>query len=90
MSIGFPEDLSFPVIRKKVEEIWTEVLGVTEGQEDASFFELGGESVTASRIVARVEDELGVWVEVGDIFEDDPTMEEFVRTVAARANVAQL
>ncbi|WP_329087321.1 MULTISPECIES: phosphopantetheine-binding protein [unclassified Streptosporangium] len=90
MSLGFPEHLSFPEIQKKIEEIWTGVLGVPEGQEGAPFFELGGESVGAARIVARVEDELGVWIEVGDIFEDDPTMAEFVRTVAARANVAQL
>ncbi|GIH75492.1 phosphopantetheine-binding protein [Planobispora longispora] len=89
MSIGFPENLGFPVVQKKVEEIWTEVLEVTEGQEDASFFELGGESVAAARIVARVEDELGVWIEVGDIFEEDPTMTEFIRTVAARADAAQ-
>ncbi|XVQ84307.1 phosphopantetheine-binding protein [Microbispora siamensis] len=90
MSIGSREDLSFPEIQKRVEEIWIGVLGVTEGQESVPFFELGGESVAAARIVARVEDQLGVLVEIGDIFEDDPTMAEFVRMVAARAGVAQL
>lgn len=87
MSIGSPEGMSYPEIQKKVEEIWTEVLSVAEGQEDASFFELGGESVAAARLVAKVEDSFGVVIEIGDIFEDDPTMAEFVQTVAARANV---
>lgn len=89
MSTGFAQDLSFAEIKEKVEQIWTGVLGATEEDRDAPFFELGGESVAAARIVARVEDELGVWIEVGDIFEDDPTLAEFVRKVAARANVAQ-
>ncbi|HEV2780622.1 MAG TPA: phosphopantetheine-binding protein [Actinophytocola sp.] len=69
----------------KVEEIWRDVLSVSDGQEDASFFELGGESISAVRLVSRVEDELGVQVDVGDIFEDDPNLASFVNTVVARA-----
>jgi len=90
MSIGYPEDISLPAIEKKVEEIWTDVLEGAKEQRDATFFELGGESVSATRIVTRIEGELGIWIEVGDIFEDDPTLDDFIRTVAARASVAKL
>jgi acyl carrier protein len=72
-------------IEEKVEEIWKDVLSVPYGQDDASFFELGGESISAVRIVSRVEEELGILVDVGDIFEEDPTLPVFIDIVAARS-----
>lgn len=77
-------------LEKKVEEIWKNILNVPDGMEDSSFFELNGESISALRIVSRVEEELGVAVDVGDIFEDDPNLREFTRSVAARADESSL
>jgi hypothetical protein len=37
------------------------------------------------RLVSRVEEELGIWVEVGDIFEEDPDLAAFIRLVQVRA-----
>jgi acyl carrier protein len=70
---------------RRVEAIWNEVLDVPAGQSGGTFFELRGESISAVRLVSRIEDELGVLVEVADIFEDDPDLETFIRQVVAGA-----
>jgi acyl carrier protein len=75
-------------IAQKVEEIWRAVLTVPDGQEDATFFELGGESISAVRLVSRIEEELDIWVDVGDLFEDDPNLATLVQTVTAKAEDA--
>ncbi|GAB1511528.1 phosphopantetheine-binding protein [Actinophytocola sp. KF-1] len=75
-------------ISQKVEQIWREVLDVAEGQEDATFFELEGQSISAVRIAARVEDEIGVQVDIGDLFED-PDLATFVRDVVAKVDIAR-
>jgi acyl carrier protein len=72
-------------IARKVEEIWRAALTVPAGQEDATFFELGGESISAVRLVSRIEEELGVWIDVGDLFEDDPNLAALVQSVTAKA-----
>jgi acyl carrier protein len=69
---------------KQVEEIWRDVLGMPDGRHDATFFELQGQSISAVRIVTRIEDELGVSVDVGLLFED-PDLKTFAREVVARA-----
>ncbi|MDL4817184.1 phosphopantetheine-binding protein [Actinomadura opuntiae] len=55
--------------------IWEEVLGVSVGDHD-SFFELGGDSLTAARILARVRKSSGISLTILDIF-DAPTLAEF-------------
>jgi acyl carrier protein len=71
-------------IERRVTEIWRDVLGARPGQDDATFFELSGQSIAAVRITARVEDELGVLVDVGELFED-PDLPGFVAIVLANA-----
>lgn len=72
-------------VESKVTEIWTAVLNVPSGGEEATFFELGGESIAAVRLVTRIEDGLDVLIDVGDIFEDDPTLAQLISTVTAAA-----
>ncbi|WP_222719952.1 phosphopantetheine-binding protein [Actinokineospora xionganensis] len=72
-------------ICQQVEAIWNDVLNVRSGQEEATFFELGGESISAVRLVSRIEDELEILIDVGDIFEDDPTLSALISTVTAKA-----
>jgi acyl carrier protein len=75
-------------IAQKVEEFWRAALTVPDGQEDATFFELGGESISAVRLVSRIEEELGIWIDVGDLFEDDPNLAALIRSVTAKAEDA--
>jgi acyl carrier protein len=75
-------------IDRTVEAIWKDVLTVPSGQEDDTFFELGGESISAVRLVSRIEEELDVWIDVGDIFEEDPNLAALIRTVVAKAEEA--
>jgi len=76
-------------IEQTVEAIWKDVLTVPSGQEQATFFELGGESISAVRLVSRIEEQLDVWIEVGDIFEEDPNLAALIRTVVAKAAEAE-
>ncbi|MCF6469944.1 acyl carrier protein [Nonomuraea sp. MG754425] len=81
-------ELSFSVIREKVGEIWNHVLDVPDGMEDATFFDLEGESISAIRLVSRIEEELGVTIDVGDIFEADPNVEALAERVALEAQLS--
>lgn len=86
MSGDLAEKTGLLLIEEKVSAIWNELLGAEAArQEDATFFELSGESISAVRMVARVEEDLGVLIEVGDIFEEDPTLSSFIGLVAERA-----
>jgi peptidyl carrier protein len=75
-------DLSPAAVEKHVEEIWRTVLDMPEGRSDLTFFDLQGQSISAVRIVARIEDELGIVVDVGALFED-PDLTTFTRAVLA-------
>ncbi|WP_169979396.1 MULTISPECIES: acyl carrier protein [unclassified Microbispora] len=88
MSGNHPGELVLPVIEAKVAEIWKQVLDVPDGSEDATFFDLEGESIAAVRLVSRIEEELGVSVDVGDVFEEDPNLDALVRMVAGKAAVS--
>ncbi|NEA30518.1 acyl carrier protein [Streptomyces sp. SID13031] len=65
----------------QVRRIWSEVLGV-ECEPATTFFEAGGNSLAAFRILARVEAEFGVRLEVYELFED-PSTAEFAELVSA-------
>ncbi|QVJ02389.1 hypothetical protein KGD82_07485 [Nocardiopsis eucommiae] len=69
-----------------VEHIWNEVLGVSSEKADSTFFELGGQSISAMAIVSRIEEELGLEADLGDLFED-PDVRTFARIVSAKTVV---
>lgn len=68
------------VIRGQIREIWSEVLTVP-CPPDGRFFALGGHSLAAFWIVARVEQDYGVSVDPADLF-DDPRADQFADRVA--------
>lgn len=60
-------------VEETATRIWTEILRPAAGHEEHTFFALGGQSVSAMRIVARVESELGAELDIRVLFEDpDP------------------
>jgi non-ribosomal peptide synthetase component F/acyl carrier protein len=68
--------------------IWAEVLGVDAPDVDDDFFALGGNSLLATQITARVADVLGLEVPLDALFEA-PTLGEYAEQVrAARPAVA--
>ncbi|MDL4775354.1 MULTISPECIES: phosphopantetheine-binding protein [Thermomonosporaceae] len=65
-----PDDLN-----SRMRQIWEEVLKAPIGA-DETFFALGGDSLSATRIVTRVRERLGISLSVLDVF-DAPTLSEF-------------
>ncbi|MET9401875.1 amino acid adenylation domain-containing protein [Kitasatospora sp. NPDC002965] len=63
--------------------VWADVLGVPEVGADDNFFHLGGDSLTAVRVVGRVFDVFGM-ISPYTIF-DAPTLAEFAAAVTASA-----
>ncbi|WP_159067541.1 non-ribosomal peptide synthetase [Gordonia iterans] len=64
--------------------VYADLLGVDRVSVTESFFDAGGNSLAAMRLVARVSDALGVQVSVRDVF-DAPSVRELVAEVAGRA-----
>jgi acyl carrier protein len=66
-----------------VAAVWTEVLGVERVGATDDFFDLGGHSLKATRILSRVAARLGVELPVGMIF-DRPTVRGMAEAVDER------
>ncbi|GAA3852420.1 hypothetical protein KACC15558_34260 [Brevibacterium ammoniilyticum] len=49
-------------IERAIAGVWTEVLGISTEQLGASFFDVGGTSITAAELVARTRSSLGIHV----------------------------
>lgn len=62
--------------------IWRDVLGVQELSLDSDFFEIGGQSLAAVRVVARIDAILGVQLNANAVFEH-PTLESLAQRVSA-------
>lgn len=73
----------------EVANIWREVLGVTQVSPQDSFFALGGHSILAARMLARLLDRLDVRVSLGDLLEAE-TMAGMTDVVADHVRLAQL
>ncbi len=61
-------------------EVWTEVLGDEGISVHDNFFQLGGHSLQAGRILARIHDSLGIELALQVVFEY-PTLEELATQV---------
>jgi acyl carrier protein len=70
-----------------VSSVWEAVLGVPHVGVDDDFFALGGHSLAAAQIAARLHDAFGVEVPVAAVFEH-PTVAELSRTVQEAATAA--
>jgi acyl carrier protein len=62
-------------IEKAVTGLWAEALGVDTVGADDDFFDLGGNSITAIRLLPAMSEMFGVEPSIGVIF-DNPTPRE--------------
>ncbi|NSA01810.1 acyl transferase domain-containing protein/acyl carrier protein [Clostridium beijerinckii] len=69
-------------IEKQVASIWREILGVKIISIKDSFFELGGESLYAAKIVNRIKERLNIVVPINMLFEYK-TIEEFSKYISS-------
>ncbi len=65
-------------------DVYARVLGTDQVGVDDSFFDLGGDSISAMRVVAAINAELGVDLAVRTLF-DAPTVKELSQRVRAEA-----
>src|SRR6185503_16700660 len=95
-----PEGDAFPArgyeapsgkVEEAVAAIWAELLGAERVGRRDHFFERGGHSLLAVRVVSRVRQALGVEAAPGDLFER-PVLADFARGLetAARAEAAAI
>lgn len=68
----------------QVAAIWSEVLGVPDLAPDTNFFEAGGHSLLAFRILSKIRNRLGIDVPAKALF-DAPLLGDFTRRVEAAA-----
>ncbi|MFK0257741.1 phosphopantetheine-binding protein [Streptomyces sp. NPDC090445] len=60
------------IIEKEIAELWAESLGLDSVGADEDFFNLGGSSITAIRLLPVIADRFGVEPSIGVVF-DNPT-----------------
>ncbi|HEX8094208.1 acyl carrier protein, partial [Jatrophihabitans sp.] len=59
----------FGTLRDELARIWAELFDVADDfQDDQNLFEVGGTSLTAVRLRARIVSEFGVDIPLGDIY----------------------
>ena len=71
----------------KLVEVYQEVLGVTSVGTQDSFFDLGGHSLRAMRLINLIESQLGVRLPLRAVFEH-PTVEALSRQIVSGQDIA--
>lgn len=79
LAVDVPDD-DLTELEEFLAELWLEHLPGDRLAAGTSFFEVGGHSLTATRVVAAVREDLGVSVSVGTLFES-PTLRGFASVV---------
>ena len=74
-------------VSEQVKVIWNDVLDPPDELPGRTFLELNGQSIAALRIVSRIQDQLGIDVDVEALF-DDPSLDAFIGIIAARLALA--
>jgi len=75
---------SSPARGAQVGSIWAAILGLPEACDDSHFFNAGGTSFTATRLIYQIQQELGITLPVSLLFEH-PTLGAFAGALQQRA-----
>jgi acyl carrier protein len=68
-------------LEQLVGRVWQEVLGLTTVSVTDNFFDLGGHSLKAAQVTARLRDALGHEIPLALLFQA-PTVHDFVQSLA--------
>ena len=67
-------------LEQEVADLWRSLLGVAEIGAEDDFFDLGGDSLTATQVAARLREDHGLALELAELFEH-PTVEGLARVI---------
>lgn len=70
-------------IEKMLVDIWQELLGVEKVSITDSFFDLGGQSLLATRVITHIYEKTGIELDASTLF-DAPTIEEIAIAIIER------
>lgn len=56
-------------VEDRIRAVWQQLLGMTDVADDVDFFDIGGSSLDAVQMVARIKRDLGVQLSVATVFE---------------------
>lgn len=71
-------------IERAIAAIWADALGVEEIGVKDSFFELGGNSLLAGVVIARLSEEFNMEIDWGLLLGADPTIEGFSMSIVSK------
>ncbi|MCY7370039.1 MAG: KR domain-containing protein, partial [Polaromonas sp.] len=74
-------DATLNPVEKAIAEVWRDLLGVQEVAPDDDFFALGGHSLAAVRLFAKIRKQFGVDLPLATLFQA-PTLAELSRVVS--------
>ncbi|AZE49483.1 Polyketide synthase [Pseudomonas chlororaphis] len=69
---------------ERVGRIWAAILGLPQARDDSHFFNAGGTSFTATRLIYQIQQELGITLPVSLLFEH-PTLGSFAGALERHA-----
>ncbi len=75
---GQPSRVPHSPLESRLAELWREVLGVQTSYPDDDFFEVGGHSLLAARLLSRIEAAFAKRVTMAELF-SEPTLAGLVR-----------
>ncbi|HEX2208826.1 MAG TPA: thioesterase domain-containing protein, partial [Longimicrobium sp.] len=78
-----------PGLEQRIAAVWQDVLQVERVGARDDFFDLGGQSILATRLVAKLRGELGIDVPIGMLMQA-PTVEALARAVEAGERTVRL
>ncbi|PYG90248.1 yersiniabactin nonribosomal peptide synthetase/dihydroaeruginoic acid synthetase [Ruminiclostridium sufflavum DSM 19573] len=65
---------------KKVSDLWSRVMGIEGAGREGDFFEMGGDSLIATRFIHSVMNEFNIELKLGEIF-DKPKLHEMSKLI---------
>ena len=65
-------------LERAIAQVWEEVLAISEFGLNENFFDLGGDSIKAARVLNKVQQIIGQFVHIAVLFEA-PTIDQFCR-----------